>query len=153
MGEETTFAFEVVHLEGYAFQVRFDWDTVPDLVLDEPRPLGEERGPNAARLVAAAAANCLSASLLYCMTKREPVSGGIRAEVRGHMVRNEQGRLRIGGLSVTLHLSPELAARPKLGRCSELFEDFCVVTASLRRGFPVRVRVNDPQGRVLHESE
>jgi organic hydroperoxide reductase OsmC/OhrA len=152
MGEEATFGFEVTHEEGYAFRVRFDWDTVPELLLDEPRPLGGQRGPNAARLVAAAAANCLSASLLYCMSKREPMPGAIRAQVRGRMRRNEQGRLRIGALEVTLHLSPELAAAPKLARCAELFEDFCVVTSSLRAGFPVRVRVEDPQGRVLHES-
>ncbi len=152
MGEDRTFGFEVSHLEGYAFRVEFDWPTAPDLVLDEPRPLGREQGPNAARLVAAAAANCLSASLLYCMTKHEPMSGAIRAAVRGRMVRNENGRLRVGALEVTLKLSPELAAAPKLGRCAELFEDFCVVTASLRSGIPVHVRVEDPKGRVVHES-
>lgn len=152
MAEEATFDFEVRHEEGYAFRVRFDWDSVPELLLDEPRPLGEERGPNAARLVAAAAANCLSASLLYCVSKRDPAPGAVRARVRGRMVRNEQGRLRVGALEVTLHLSSELAGSPKLDRCAALFEDFCVVTASLRTGFPVRVRVEDPQGRLLHEA-
>jgi len=151
-GEEAGFEFEVRHKAGYAFEVRFDWEEVPVLLLDEPRPLGLERGPNAARLVAAAAANCLSASLLYCMTKRDPAPGAVRARVRGRMVRNDRGRLRIGALEVTLRLSPELSESSKRERCAALFEDFCVVTASLRSGFPVHVRVEDPQGRLLHES-
>ena len=30
---------------------------------------------------------------------------------------------------------------PRLGRCENLFEDFCIVTQSVRRGIPVNVTV------------
>jgi hypothetical protein len=33
-----------------------------------------------------------------------------------------------------------------------MFEDFCVVTASIREGIPVKVSVMDQQGAVVHES-
>jgi len=29
----------------------------------------------------------------------------------------------------------------RLERCERLFEDFCIVTASIRQGIPVKVRV------------
>jgi hypothetical protein len=50
MSEPLTFGVEVEQREGFEFRVRFDWPQVPELVLDEPEPLGKARGPNAARL-------------------------------------------------------------------------------------------------------
>ena len=50
--------------EDYKFQVNFG-DGWPRLVMDEPAPLGEDAGPNAVCVLAAAVGNCLSASALY----------------------------------------------------------------------------------------
>ncbi|MBS1202786.1 MAG: putative redox protein regulator of disulfide bond formation, partial [Chromatiaceae bacterium] len=38
-------------------------------------------------------------------------------------------------------------------RCKTLFEDFCVVSASIRQGIPMKVTLVDEQGEVLHQSE
>jgi organic hydroperoxide reductase OsmC/OhrA len=56
-------------------------------------------------------------------------------------VRNERGRLRIGGLRV--RLAPEVTAeqRERMGRCLDLFQDFCLVTESVRDGIAVDVEV------------
>lgn len=45
------------------------------------------------------------------------------------------------GIHVTL--APEVTAevRDRMGRCLEVFESFCVVTESVRRGIDVAVRV------------
>jgi hypothetical protein len=50
-------------------------------------------------------------------------------------------------------LVPELpGAEPgSVEKCLGMFEDFCVVTASVRKGLPVGVRVEDASGAVLYE--
>jgi hypothetical protein len=59
-------------------------------------------------------------------------------------LRNERGRLRIGAIRVTLAPEVDLEQRGRMGRCLELFEDFCIVTESVRHGFPVSVNVETP---------
>jgi organic hydroperoxide reductase OsmC/OhrA len=109
-------------------------------------------GPNAARLVAAAVANCLSASLLFCMRKFKQSPSRLRAEVNSELVRNERGRVRIGGFDVKIHLADEADSIGHFDRCLQQFEDFCVVTDSIRHGIPVRVTVLDSTGRQVYEA-
>jgi uncharacterized OsmC-like protein len=126
--------------EDYKFQVNFG-DGWPRLVMDEPAPLGEDAGPNAVRVLAAAVGNCLSASTLYCLRRARIDVLGMKTAVRATIVRNEKGRLRIGGLEV--HIEPLVQDEDivRMRRCMELFEDFCVVTESVRNGIDVRVAV------------
>lgn len=152
MSEEGRFTLHLEQLEGFEFKLRFDWDNLPDLVLDEPPPLGGRAGPNPSRLLAAAAANCLSASLLYCVTKNDPPAGAMRTAVTCRLVRNDKQRLRIGGMDVRIEVDGALAEAVRFKRCLDLFEDFCVVTASIREGIPVAVEVCDPAGNVLHRT-
>lgn len=153
MSEQGRFTIHLEQQEGFQINVRFDWKRAADLLMDEPPPLGETAGPNASRLLAAAAANCLSASLLYCLGKEEPPDNSLRAEATCTLVRNEQKRLRIGGLEVKLIVDDQLAEARRFERCKTLFEDFCVVSASIRDGIPIAVSVVDEGGRVLHTSD
>ena len=125
----------------FEFDVDFGQPGVPDLRMDEPEPLGAGAGPNAARLLAAAVGNCLSSSALFCMRKaRVPVTG-MRTTVRTTLVRNEAGRLRIGGVEVELHPEVPDEEQARIARCLDLFEDFCLVTESVRAGIDVGVEV------------
>lgn len=153
MSEEGRFTIHLEQREGFQINVKFDWKRAADVLMDEPPPLGEQAGPNASRMLAAAAANCLSASLLYCVFKEEPPDNCLRAEATAIMVRNERKRLRIGGLEVRLVVNDQVKENPRFARCKGLFEDFCVVSASIRQGIPMRVWVVDEQGEVLHQSE
>jgi organic hydroperoxide reductase OsmC/OhrA len=146
MNESSFFTLELEQLADYEFRVKFDWPDVPELLLDEPPPLGGAAGPNAARLIAAAVANCLSSSLLFCMRKFHQTPGTLRAQVTGELGRNERGRLRIGRLDVTIHLADTAGDIKHFDRCLQQFEDFCIVTESVRNGIPVGGRVVDGQG-------
>ena len=66
------------------------------------------------------------------------------ANVTTHVTRNEAGKMRISGIDV--ELVPEVGsdAVGPVNRCETLFEDFCIVTESVRHGVPVSVSVRTP---------
>jgi uncharacterized OsmC-like protein len=134
------FKIRVDHIDAYDFRVTFDKEHFRPLDLDEPPPLGHDHAPNAARVLAAAIGNCLAASLVFCLRKHGVALAGLWSEVSVELVRNEERRLRIGSVDVVLH--PRLPAEsPEVGDCLRTFEDFCVVTQSVREGLDVKVSV------------
>ena len=134
------FSIQVEQVDGFEFRVKFDKAGFADLAIDEPPPLGHDRAPNPARILAAAVGNCLSASLLFCLQRQGMTISGLTSDVHVELVRNENRRLRIGKIDV--HLHPKLPPdHPALAACLKTFEDFCVVTQSVREGLDVRVAV------------
>jgi uncharacterized OsmC-like protein len=129
---------------GYEFDAVFPGvEGAPSVRLDEPAPLGEGRGPNAAALLGAAVGNCLAASLLFCLNKSRVAVEGLDAHVDVTVERNPEGRFRITGIQVAL--APSVEDDPaKLARCEALFEEYCVVTESVRAGIPVEVTLRQP---------
>jgi len=55
------------------------------------------------------------------------------------MERNEKRQFRITHMSVKMF--PQADDVEKLKRCRSFFEDFCIVTQSVRKGIPVDVEV------------
>ncbi len=135
---ETQFALELTLQSGYAFTVDFGQEGVPDLTVNEPPPLGAATGPNAARLIAAAVGNCLGASLLFCLRRSRIHVKRLRVTVEGTLARNERGRFRIGEIRVQLAPDVPPEERDRMGRCLEVFEDYCIVTESIGRAFRSR---------------
>lgn len=136
------FSLRVDQVEGFEFRVQFDKAQFAPLAMDEPPPLGRDSAPNAARILAAAVGNCLAASLVFCLKKANVAACGVAADVTVDIVRNETRRLRIGKICVTLHT--ELPAQhPALTECLSTFEDYCLVTQSVRKGIDVDVRVEN----------
>lgn len=146
------FRVELVQQSDYRFEARFDDPLVPVLLTDEAPPLGGNAGPSPVRLLAVAVANCLAASLLFATYKFKNDPGSLRAVATVQMVRNLQHRMRVGRIAVDLYLGVGASAIPMLDRILSQFEDFCVVTQSVRQAFPVAVRVLDGAGTVLHSS-
>lgn len=138
---EMEFSVTVRRKDGFAFTADLTDGATPELLLDEPPPLGGGQGPNAARVLAGAIGNCLAASLLLCLDKSRIAVGELAATVHVTLARNPAGRLRIGQVRVTL--SPELLSDSpeRFDRCLGLFEDYCIVTQSVREGIDVQVSV------------
>ncbi len=135
------FRIHVERVSGFEFRVSFDKEQYDPLMMDEPAPLGKDSAPNPARILAAAIGDCLSASLLFCAQKSHIDLGPVRASVRVQLGRNPKGRIRISKVDVEIDpvLKPE--DRERARRCLEIFEDFCIVTQSVREGVAVNVAV------------
>ena len=129
-------------IDGYQFNVEFDIDYIPNLLLDETKPDGNGSGPNPPRLLAAAIGHCLSSSLIYCLKKARIAVKGIETKVSADLFRNETGRLRIKSFDVQINLNVNEEDKPRVPRCLALFEDYCTVTQSIRKGIEVNVHVN-----------
>jgi uncharacterized OsmC-like protein len=153
MAENGVFSLNLERLHDYEFKTTFDDHRLGVIIVDEPEPLGHSKGPNPARLLGAAIGDCLSASLLFCLEKAKIAVNGVKTNVKGYMQRNEMGRLRIGKLDVHMVLDLDAEQQPRIGRCFELFEDFCVVTASVKKGIPVSVVVMDSHGNELYRDD
>lgn len=137
--------------KGFEFLVKFDEGI--DLLMDEPAPLGEDRGPSATKVLSAAIGNCLSASLLFCLQKARIDIHNIKTTVTTKLARNEKNRIRIDSSHVKIEIDAEREeAVNRFNKCAEIFEDFCVVTASVRKGIEVSVEVVDQAGKQLYQS-
>ncbi len=148
----TTLRLTLTQEADYAFRVHFDETTVADLLTDESPPLGKGEGPNPTRMLLAAVANCLSASLLFALRKFKNQPGTLVTTATAELVKNERGRTRVGHIHVSLALAEEGSSHAHLERLMQQFEDFCVVTESVRAGVPVTVEVTDKAGNTLHTS-
>ena len=142
--EPRTFALDLTFKEGYEFTVDFARPGLAPLVVDEWPPIGAGGGPNPSRMLATAVGHCLASSFLFCVRKSRVDVTSMAVRVEGTMVRNERGRLRVGGLRVRLAPGIRAEDRERLGRCLQIFEDFCIVTQSVREGLDVQVEVAPP---------
>ena len=129
----------------YQFLVDFG-AALPPLLGDEPAPLGGGAGPSPSQMLLAAVANCLSASLFFALQKYKQDAGGITTTASARVDRNEENRLRVLEIAVTIRLGRSGAEIEHLDRILTQFEPFCTVTQSVRHGIPVSVAVEDGQG-------
>jgi uncharacterized OsmC-like protein len=129
-------------ITGYQFNVESDVDYIPDFLVDETKPDGEGSGPNPPRLLAAAVGHCMSSSLIYCLKKARISVRDIETTVKTSLFHNENGNLRIRSIDVQISLKVDEEDEPRVHRCLTLFEDYCTVTQSIRKGIEVNVHVN-----------
>ena len=150
MSDTQTIRLMLEQEDDYAFRIRFDETTIADLMTDEPAPLGKGEGPNPTRLLLSAVANCLSASLLFALRKFKNSPGKLVTHASAELVRNEQGRLRVGHIHADIRLAETGTAHASLERILAQFENFCVVTESVRHGIDVSISITDAEGAQLH---
>jgi len=145
-----------IHLSlesGLRFRVEFELPGVPAVTTDAMPPLGLAHGPDSERLLMAAVANCLSASLAFALRKYRNPEVPLRTSAQAWLAPNEQGRLRMQRIVVDIHLGVPASSIRLLDRALAQYQDFCTVTASIRRALPIHVRVFDGDGVLLSDDE
>lgn len=127
--------------DGYKFEVTFD--ELPGITIwtDEPAPEGKGEAPSAAMMLSAAVGHCLTSSLMFCIQKSRGEIQEIATDVETHLARNDKGRWRVAGIKVKLRPKVPEVDRQKLERCRGMFQDFCIVSASVREGVKIDVDV------------
>ncbi len=133
------------HEGGYKWSITFD-ELPGTFHSDEEAPLGQGWGPSPAMMLSSAVGSCLGSSLLFCLEKsRVPVRGPVSTDIETTVKRNEKGRWRVGDIKVKLNVKVHDSDKEKLERCKGVFEDFCIVTESVRKGVNVEVKVESEE--------
>lgn len=139
---DKTFTINMRKTGPMEFTTTFDKE-FPELLFDEPSDSGgEDKYPNASRILTAAVANCLSASFTFCTAKSKIPVKTMETRTTCKIARNEEGYLRIKQLDVTM--SPRWdtnATMEKKTRCVKIFKNYCVVSGSVSQGIPINVEV------------
>jgi uncharacterized OsmC-like protein len=138
--DSRSYTITLERVQNFEFRVKFD-KPFQELLMDEPTPVGHDKGPNATRVLAAAIGNCLSASLMFCLQRSKLEVDTVRAEVTPTVVRNDEGRWRIQRLDAKLYFAMSKGDSKRYQRCVDIFENYCIVTSSVRQGIPVDVEV------------
>lgn len=149
MAMESAGSISLTLATDYQFQVDFGLGGVPALHTDATPPLGLGRGPDSERLLMAAVGNCLAASLAFSLRKFKNDAVPMQARVDGALERNAQGRLRVHSMAVEIRLGVPAGSLRLWQRALAQYEDFCVVTQSVRQAIPVSARVYDSEGLLL----
>ena len=138
---EKTIETKLHLIEGYKFNVKSDLEYIPELIVDETKPEGEGTGPNPTRLLSTAVGHCMSSSLIYCLRKARIPIKNLNTTVKTNLYRNENGRLRIRSIDLQINLKVKEECKNRINRCLTLFEDYCTVTQSIRKGIQVNVQI------------
>jgi uncharacterized OsmC-like protein len=128
---EKTITVELRQRSNYQFDIEFS-EGMPQLMSDEPAPLGEGKGPSPVQMLAASVGNCLSDSLFFALAKFKQKPEPIHTTVNALVGRNA-GKLE------------------HLDRALKQFQEFCTVTQSVGQGIPIHIRVMDATGLILKD--
>jgi hypothetical protein len=103
-------------------------------------------------MLAAAAANCLSARLMYCVSKTDVKPRSLNTRATCKIVRNEKGRLRVVGLDVRIAVGGDIEQEAKLNGitlCTHCNELVTVVEGALELSIAGQTWVVQPGDEVF----
>lgn len=135
--EETSVSIELRQQEKYRFLVDFGLQKAPPLEVDEDPPLGGNNGPDPSRLLAAATAQCMASSLLFCLEKSRIEVKDLNVRAKAYFGRNEEKRLRITRIELKLNVEVPNNEKANVERCKTIFDKYCTVSQSIKRGIPI----------------
>lgn len=153
--------FKLVHEENTIVNLNLEKDLIfksylgfeklTELYIDESfRKKEQPWGPDAAKLLGMAVLGCLSASFIFCLNKRNLKPDDLQAHAEISFKKTEKGYIRIKQIDVKLiPKTDDPATLKRINQCvresksgKRLFEESCIITASVREGIKVNVDIN-----------
>lgn len=114
-----------------------------NFLIDDTNIGADKVGPNPSRLLASAVMGCLSASLMFCLGKKNLQFDDFQAEAEIITAKNEKKFWKVKELNVRLiPKTNDEAVIKRLQQCQQFFENYCTVTESVRAGIKVNVDIN-----------
>ncbi|UCG90197.1 MAG: OsmC family protein [Candidatus Heimdallarchaeota archaeon] len=139
---DETFMINIEKTGPIQFTTTFDKE-FPQLLFDEDKSVGgEDKYPNPSRILVAAVASCLSASLALCLNKARIPVDRLETKATCSIKANEEGYLRITQIDVNIHPKwhSDIKMKKKT-RCVKIFKNLCVATNAVINEVPVNVDV------------
>jgi len=100
-------------------------------------------GPNPSKLLASAVLGCMSASLVFCVGKKGLKFDDFESEAEYVAERNDKGFWRVKEINVKLKpTTNDESVIKRLKHCEKFFEDYCVITQSVRQGITVNAQLD-----------
>ena len=134
----------------FIFKVELGYEKIKELFIDETI---DERskvwGPDAAQLLAMAVLGCLNASFIFCLNKRNLTIDNLEANAEVSFNKNEKGYIRVKKIDVKIiPKTNDPAVLKRINQCMKkikddkmFFEESCIITASIREGIDVDVKI------------
>jgi len=115
-----------------------------NLYIDEKNKKHTEKiGPSPTKLLALSVLGCLAASFSFCLQKKNFSLSGLEGKAEVTIARNDKGFWRVKKINVEMNPiinTPEMRKRADV--CRKFFEQYCIISESLRTGFEVSVNLN-----------
>ena len=134
-------------LENIAFKVKIK--DFPEFIMDEPESFhGDDRGPSSAEFLLVAIAGCQGVSFQFCLQKFrievEEMTVTVESKMK-HVFHEEYEREILNIIHINVIIDVKLKNpedEEDLLECFGVYQKYCVVTTSIRRGIPVDVKLN-----------
>ncbi len=115
-----------------------------DLFIDEYHKRSINKiGPNPSKLLALSVLACLASSFTFCVQKNNFSLSDIEGKAIITSKRNEKGFWRLKKIDIILNPkidNPQM--RKRADQCQKNFEQFCVISESIREGFDININFN-----------
>ncbi len=134
-------------IENIAFRVSIK--DFPEFIMDEPKAFhGNDMGPSAGEFLLVSIAGCQGVSFMFCLQKFnieiEEMVVHVESKMK-HVWHEEYEREILNIIHINVVIDIKLANpedEEDLLECFEVYQKYCVVTTSIRRGIPVDVKLN-----------
>ena len=121
----------------------------PSFIMDEPKAFhGNDKGPSAGEFLLVSIAGCQGVSFMFCLQKFgievEDMVVIVESKMK-HVWHEEYDREILNIIRIDVFIDLKLKDpedEEDLMECFNVYQKYCVVTTSIRRGIPVDVKLN-----------